>query len=588
MPNEVNRHVSRLNEYLPLDAGASALFQEYVDPGDHPSLPTRALAYLKDVVSNGFGDLRLLVLTGDAGHGKTHLCAKLLESLGYTPLEAREALTIKCDGSHDLAELSAGRSLRIVKDLSEFPVEQGAGILTRAVTSADTLTIACANEGRLRSALVVEREALAAIRASLDEGLASGRLDVDPRVIVVNLNFQSVASTENSLVRELLREWAVDRRRWTICARCDAKPACPIFENHRLMADSSRGPVRVAAVEALLQTAERIGAVITIRELLMLVAYALTGGYRCTDVHRRSGRRDWQHDFEFTQNLFGDRLTPSQRGSLRSLRRLNLADPGSVALRTVDDALTPEASESEGMFLPREAAAEDAAVTTRAQAKTAAQATRNLFRFMRRRDFFAPRSQSVAFLHRLGFAYGDDFIAVIQDDLDPAEFRWLRDQLISGVETIQGLRRSGTGRHLLLVDPAFSAGTTAASIVARHIPITSVGVRSQSSSWTRVLGRAPDLPGALDWADRSVAIEIGDAGEAHSIHVDLLTFEYLMRAGEGLDGRVFFDAEVRRIAGALAPLVQRSDEDDQIEIVREGRIEGLVIDTGDVIRKVDG
>jgi hypothetical protein len=588
LANEVNRHVSRLNEYLPLDAGASALFQEYVDPGDHPSLPTRALAYLTDVVSGSPGELRLVVLTGDAGHGKTHLCAKLLESLGYTVLDAREALASRCDGSHDLVELGAGRKLRIVKDLSEFPVEDGARILTRAVGSAATLTIVSANEGRLRSALALEREGLSGIRASLDEGLARGRLDVDPRVVVLNLNFQSVASTDNSLVRGLLREWAVDRRRWTICARCDAQPACPIHENHRLMADGARGPTRVGAIEALLQTAERIGAVITIRELLMLVAYAMTGGYRCTDVHRRSGRRDWQHDFEFTQNLFGDRLSPSQRGSLRSLRQVRLADPGSVALRNVDDALTPEASESEGLFLPREASAESAAVTTRAQAKTAAQATRNLFRFMRRRDFFAACDQSVASLRRLGFAYGDEFIAVVQGDLQPAHFRRLRDQLIAGVEAIQGLRRSGTGRHLLLVDPAFNAGTTAASIVARHIPITSVGVRSQSSSWARELGRVADLPGALDWSDRSVAIEFGDGAEAHAIHVDLLTFEYLMRAGEGLDGRLFFDAEVRRIAGALAPLVQRTDDDDQIEIVREGRIEGLVIDTGDVIRKVDG
>jgi hypothetical protein len=208
---------------------------------------------------------------------------------------------------------------------------------------------------------------------------------------------------------------------------------------------------------------------------------------------------------------------------------------------------------------------------------------------MRRRDFFAPRDQSVASLRRLGFAYGDDFIAVVQGELEPADFRRLRDQLIAGVEAIQGLRRSGTGRHLLLVDPAFNAGTTAASIVARHIPITSVGLRSQSASWERELGRVADLPSALDWSDRSVAIEIGDGAEAHAIHIDLLTFEYLMRAGEGLDGRVFFDAEVRRISGALAPLVQRTDEDDEIEIVREGRIiEGLVIDTGDVIRKVDG
>lgn len=588
MPNETNRHVNRLNEYLPLDAGASALFQEYVDPGDHPSLPTGALSYLEHVVAVRRTELRLLVLTGDAGHGKTHLCAKLLESHGYSALDSRDALATRCDGSHDLAELSADRSLRVVKDLSEFPVERGAEILARAITSDAALTIVCANEGRLRSALALQKETLSAVKACLDEGLASGRLDVDPRVVVLNLNFQSVASPNNSLVRELLREWAVDRRRWTICGRCDAQPACPIYENHRLISDAARGPTRVAAVEVLLQTAERIGAVITIRELLMLVAYALTGGYRCADVHRRSGRRDWQHEFEFTQNLFGERLTPSQRGSLRSLRQLRLADPGSVALRTVDDALTPERSEAEGMFLPREASAATVAVTTRAQAKSAAQATRSLFRFMRRRDFFAARNASVASLRRLGFAYGDDFIAVVHGDLEPSEFRRLRDQLIAGVEAIQGLRRSGPGRHLLLVDPAFGAGTTAASIVARHIPITSVGVRSQSSSWARVLGRAADLPGALDWSDRSVAIEIGDGGEAHAIHVDLLTFEYLMRAGEGLDGRVFFDAEVRRIAGALAPLVQRTDDDDQIEIVRDGRIEGLVIDTGDVIRKVDG
>jgi hypothetical protein len=574
LPNEVNRHVSRLNEYLPLDAGAGALFQEYVDPADHPSLPTGALTYLKQAVLDGPAELRLLVLTGDAGHGKTHLCAKLLESLDYNALDAREALTTKCDGSHDLVQLGGGRKLRIVKDLSEFPVERGAEILTRAVASEATLTVVCANEGRLRSALALEREALDAVKICLDEGLANGRLDVDPRVVVLNLNFQSVASTENSMARELLREWAVDRRRWTTCARCDAQPACPIYENHRLMSDGTRGAARTAAVEILLQTAERIGAVITIRELLMLVAYGLTGGYRCADVHRRSGRRDWQHDFEFTQNLFGDRLTFSQRASLRSLRQF--------------DALTPERSKAEGLFLPREAAADSTAVTTRAQAKTAAQATRNLFRFMRRRDFFAPRDKSVASLRRLGFAYGDDFIAVVQGDLNPAEFRRLRDQLIAGIEAIQGLRRSGPGRHLLLVDPAFNAGATAASIVARHIPITRVEVRSQSSSWGRALGRPADLPHGLDWSDRSVAIEIHDGGEVHPIHVDLLTFEYLMRAGEGLDGRTFFDAEVRRMAGALAPLVRLADDDDQIEIVRDGRIEGLVIDTGDVIRKVDG
>ncbi len=588
MPNEINRHVTRLNEYLPLDAGSSALFQEYVDPDDHPSLRTRALDYLEGVVDDSSSERRLIVLTGDAGHGKTHLCAKLLELHGYDTAAANEALTTRCDGMHDLVDLGNGRALRMVKDLSELPPEAGAAALVRALEATDAMTVVCANEGRLRSALTSASDALEPVRNCLDEGLATGRLDVDPLVVVLNLNFQSVAAPAGPMARELLRQWATDGRRWTICGRCDAKPGCPIYENHRLLSDEQRGASRTQAIELLLQTAERIGAVITVRELLTLVAYGLTGGLRCTDVHPRAIRSDWQHEFEFSQNLFGDRLTPSQRTGLRSLRQIRLIDPGSVALPTVDDGLTAERRQEDGAFVPREAVAETRAVTTRAQAKTAAQATRALFRFMRRRHFFAPHDGAAPPLQRLGFTFGDDFMAVVHGDLPPADFRRLRDQLIAGIEAIQGLRLSRRGRNLLLVDPAFGAGTTATSIVARRIPITKLDVKSQSASWERSLGRPADLPGALDWSDRTVVIELEDGDEVQPLHVDLLTFEYLMRAGEGLNGRVFFDAEVRRMAGALAPLVHGSHDDEQIEIVRDGSLEGLVIDTGNVIRKVDG
>jgi hypothetical protein len=585
LANEVNAHVRRLNEYLPLDAGSSVLFQEYVDPNDHPSIRTRALSYLEEVVGRDDDQLRLIVLTGDAGHGKTHLCAKLLEGLGYTPAAASAAIRDQCDGSHDLATLASGRALRIVKDLSELTVSDGARVLVDALAADRALTIVCANEGRLRSALGRERDALSAVIRSLDQGLAEGRLDVDPQVVVLNLNFQSVASPQNRLAVGLLR-WAVDGRKWRACAGCDAREACPILENRRLLADPGRGPARVDATERLLQTAERIGAVITVRELLMFVAYALTGGMSCTDVHAKTRRTDWQSDYEFTQNLFGDRLTSSQRLSLRSLRYLRLIDPGAVSFRAVDDDLTPEANDAEGRFLPREALTGNAAVTTRAQAKSAAEASRVLFRFMRRRDYFASVDASEPRLRPLGFTFGNDFLSIVAGDLLPAESRRLRDQLIAGVEAVQGLRRSGEGRHLLLVDPAFGSGLTTTSIVARRIPITDVEIRSQSAAWDRKLGHGADLPQALDWSDRAVVIELRDREGVYPVQIDLLTFEYLMRAGEGLDGRAFFDAEVRRLAGAIAPLVRGASDEDQIEIVRDGRLEGLVIDTGDVIRKV--
>jgi len=583
--NEVSAHVRRLNEYLPLDAGSSVLFQEYVDPDDHPSIRTRALSYLEEVVGREDGQLRLIVLTGDAGHGKTHICAKLLEGLDYSAATASTAIKEKCDGSRDLAALVDGRKLRIVKDLSELTVAEGARVLAGALAAERRLTIVCANEGRLRSALAHDREALGAVVRSLEQGLAEGRLDVDPQVVVLNLNFQSVASPGNRLAVELLR-WAVDGRKWRVCSGCDSRDVCPILENRRLLADRRRGPARIDAIESLLQTAERIGAVITVRELLMFVAYGLTGGIACSDVHRRARRTDWQSDYEFTQNLFGDRLTTSQRLSLRSLRYLRLIDPGAVAFRAVDDDLVPEASDEEGRFLPRESAIGNAAVTTRAQAKSAAEAARVLFRFMRRRAYFTSVAAAGPLLKPLGFTFGNDFLAIVTGDLAPSESRRLRDQMIAGVEAVQGLRRSGEGRHLLLVDPAFSSGLASTSIVARRIPITDVEIRSQSAAWDRKLGHEAELPQSLDWSDRAVVIELRDREDVYPIQIDLLTFEYLMRAGEGLDGRAFFDAEVRRLAGAIAPLVRGSSDDDQIEIVRDGRLEGLVIDTGDVIRKV--
>jgi hypothetical protein len=585
MANAINPHVSQLNDFLPLDAGSSALFQEYVDPNDHPSIPTRALAYLREQLASQDRELRLIVLTGDAGHGKTHLCSKLLEGLGFSPDEAKVALTTRCDGTDDLAELPAGRPLRIVKDLSDMTVSRGAQALADALAPGDALTIVCANEGRLRSALSEKRDLLDPVAICLDQGLSEGRLDVEPRVIVLNLNFQSVAAPENPIAVGLLR-WAIDGRRWRSCASCDARPACPINENQRLLADGTQGKARVEALELLFQTAERIGAVITVRELLMFTAYVITGGIRCTDVHAKANRTDWQFDYEFSQNVFGDRLKPSERSSLRSLRHIRLIDPGAVSIRAVDDDVAPTQDDAGGRFLPREALIDGSAATTRAQAKNAAEATRSLFRFMRRRDFFSPRIDSEKPLQPLGFTFGTEFVAGVRGDLAASAFRRLRDQLIAGLEAVQGLRRSGSRRHLLLVDPAFGAGSTATSIVARRISITDIEVRSQSDSWRRQLGREADLPRAVDWSDRAIVIELLDDGKVYPLYVDLLTFEYLMRAGEGLDGRSFFDAEVRRMAGALAPLVQGVDDDQQIEIVRDGRLEGLVIDTGDVIRKV--
>ncbi len=82
------------------------------------------MAYVKNVVGDGTG---LVILTGDAGHGKTHLCNRLIrDHLGYSPKAAREAIRNHCDGRllEPSPEHRGRRSLRIFKDFSELTIER--------------------------------------------------------------------------------------------------------------------------------------------------------------------------------------------------------------------------------------------------------------------------------------------------------------------------------------------------------------------------------------------------------------------------------------------------------------------------------
>lgn len=578
MPFQVNPHVTRMNGYLPFNADSTRLYQEYAT-ADSISLETRAIDYVRRAVE--LSDLRLLVLTGDAGHGKTHICAKLLEGIGYEPLEAQEALRAKCDGRQDVAELPGGRKLRIQKDLSDIPVGDASILMLGSLDSDDQLLVVCANEGRLREAVSTDPRLLP-IQESLEATIRNGRLDLKPDILVLNLNFQSVAG-DNPLSGELVRKWGTDLRRWKVCEKCDARPSCPIFENHRQLADGDRGLRRRAAIVELFRAAERIGAVITIRELLILTAYAMTGGLECTEVHRRSTRQNWQHEYLFTENLFGDRLNTTLRERARSFRQLRLLDPGAVALRDVDDFLMPDADDEVGRFIPAGAGDVDAAPTTRKQAKTVGERARHHMRFLRRRDFFSHFYGEASVTDRFGLRHANDFNDIVTGALSDDQFRAVRDKLVAGLEAVQGLRRTGRFIELVVVDPAFS-GATGTSIISSRITTKRISIRSQTQRWQHLLGRTPDMSEAMDWNDRSISVDFDVDGDTHSVELDLLGFEYVMRAGEGLEARTFFGAETRRIGNSLAPLADT--EEEQIQVLRDGRLERLDIDVGNVIRSV--
>src|SRR4051794_12039196 len=128
MALEVNGHVGRLHRYQPFDADSADLVFERQTDHNQPTFRVVTRDYLLDVIE--LPVTRTVVLTGDAGHGKTSLCAGLLEDLGATKVDAAAAVErAGKDGRAPVGYTKLGRPIFMLKDLSDFAPSVGAQYL---------------------------------------------------------------------------------------------------------------------------------------------------------------------------------------------------------------------------------------------------------------------------------------------------------------------------------------------------------------------------------------------------------------------------------------------------------------------------
>jgi hypothetical protein len=594
MAYETNKHVERLRQYIPFQPSHGQLYEEYVaDAGVAPRVETKVLGYVASLL--GEAGIRLIVLTGDAGHGKTHTCRRLLEGMGATPGDALAWLREKGDGAEPFRS-SDGRSVRIVKDLSDTSVRAGVQVMLSAEDAQTAPIVVCANEGRVRDVVSASDGRLDYLRDALEQTTRIGTTCVRPGYHVINLNYQSVSSDHSGIVAAILKHWILDGRNWSTCKRCDAALRCPILFNRTELAGIADGDVsaegRREALRLLVQVVEESGHVVTFRELLILSAYLLTGGLSCREVTDSVSRRrddDWQYEFGYAQLLFAPPLSADQRKSFPVFDAIARLDPGMRANRLVDEPLAVEVVDAGGLFQPPSpGTSERAGARTRRVALEEASRMRGLMVFRRRRDFFelatnrsGESSASVSRPARLGLKYYDDFEFVRSRKPDRARTIGVRDRLITGLHAVQGMHVLGSGVvSLHLVDPAFARTEGAATIVARTVRATDVTIEPESEAWRRRGRTKPTLPEAIDWLDRRVVVRFGD-GTDLELELDLLQFDYVMRAGEGLACRSFFRADIRRIMASLAMLVDRNGRSvDEISVLKNGRVQKIVIDQG--------
>ena len=610
MAYESNTVVTKLNGYLPFNSDHSNIYEEYQTGGDTIELSTKALSYLEKVYKT---NATLIILTGDAGHGKTHLCRRILETiLNYSESEARALIKDSCDGSeiinHNSGELGK-RGLRIFKDFSEFDASSASDALSRAYQSKEELNIVCANEGKLRKVLATDpdTEASKSITHELFQHLKTGKTSTDGTIHIINLNFQSVASTENgyrnSLTSQAIRTW-LDGRKWSVCPNCDANNKCPIYHNFKMLGEnqSEDANKRQERLVELLSTAERLGEVITIRDLLMLVSYFITGGLECKDVHRDVVRRKgWQNEYSYYSLLYEapKKLSYSDLYKvIPLLKRLGQTDPGKVARRSTDEKLLNtlgmfDKDQLDLQFKSPENASKtiDASngvdevignPTSKKERQKEADLTKNLVRALRRRSFFDQKFGNQNSLELLGFQYGTKFQEILNQNCTPVEIVRIKGRIIRGLHTIQGISGRSNQPDLFIVDPAFGNSTKHAAIISRTIPARDVYLLPMKEKWSEDSLLADLFIGnSVDWLDRHICLRIKNSESTFDLTLDLLSFNAIYVAGDGFISEDFFAHDLRRIQNFLAKVSSfETASESQIKLISDGSLNTVSIDNG--------
>lgn len=570
--------VDQLAVYVPFDGQKrKPLSAEHHarDSGLH--YETRALGHIRGLLSNP--SVSLIVLTGDAGHGKTHLCYQLLQSGGLSPEEARAKICNDPAGRTPIVLAEPNRPVRVIKDLSEFEPEVAAQLLVDLLDDESTIGIVSATEDRLRSAASRRPLRLSVILHTLKRGLVHGETaDENGRIHVVNLNFQSVVPLDDQqgFIRYLLDAWTSDERKWESCASCKAKPHCPISRNRERLAGLAGGPSSWSWRDGLIQlirTAEQAGYLLSFREALPLIAYLLSGGLRCSDVHVFV-QREQHHELtnRRLERLLFER--PLEVEPLRVMTWLRRYDPGRVAHRDIDDEIV-DALELDGALGNATCLGPAPRPQTLEQSQVEALRLVALVCSKRREVYFEVAAQGLAGIfdraRRLGLYYYLLFHSLQGPEEDPARTKAVVGQLIAGLNALQGIRRSDT-TYLYVLDPVSSRAGSGVGVIAGRVRRNKLSLRGLPACWRdKKLGATPTLSEAVDWLDRSVVLH-DDQGRV-LLELDVIQFEFLLRAADGVAFLTFHAAERLRVLTRLGQLAEHLPrENDTIHVVAAGNI----------------
>jgi serine/threonine protein kinase len=300
------------------------------------------------------GKFRLVIVTGNAGDGKTAFIQQLereaASSLEQRPngsefmFNGRRFLT-NYDGSQDEGARSNDE---VLQDFLR-PFEGGDA---RGWPNAETKIIAI-NEGRLVDFLTEHEDRFAHLKRLVLIGLGGAK--PSDGVVTVNLNLRAIvanraggATDGDSIFDRQLRRLTHEQF-WEACPSCDIRDRCYVYHNARTLMDSVAGSKVAERLRNLYATTHLRGRLhVTMRDLRSALAFTLAGTRDCDEIHALYARPGAEARKQILEGFYFNSWRGGEGSADRLLSLLRETDVGEATNPDIDralDYLPPDAGE---------------------------------------------------------------------------------------------------------------------------------------------------------------------------------------------------------------------------------------------------
>lgn len=236
------------------------------------------------------GEFRLVLITGNAGDGKTaflqHLEQEVERRSGSVDRRLPNGSRLEWQGrrywlNHDGSQDEGG------KDNNQVLLDFFAPFAGRdpALWPAAEIRLIAINEGRLIDFLATHDREFAALAGVVRRGFASG--ETEAGIAVVNLNLRSVvADAEGGSILERALQRMTTAAHWAPCDRCDLNASCYALHNARSFQDETAGPRLIERLKLLYTLIHLRGRLhVTMRDLRSALSFMLIGNRDCAGIH---------------------------------------------------------------------------------------------------------------------------------------------------------------------------------------------------------------------------------------------------------------------------------------------------------------